>query len=262
MANWTEESIEVAGVRIEMLKGGSGDPLLVLHGAGGNPGWLQYHDGLAEHFQVLVPSHPGFGQSERPEWIETISDVTHFYFWLMRDLGLERVHLMGLSMGGWLAAEMAAMCSHSFRSMVLVDPVGIKPTEGEIADVFLLSPEQVTEILFHDTSQVPEYQKLFGEPPSPERQAILARNREMAVRLCWKPYMYNPHLPHLLEQVRIPSLVIFGRNDALVPVICGEQYHNALAGSTLKIIDNCGHNPQMEKPEEFLTSAIGFMKGI
>ena len=109
---------------------------------------------------------------------------------------------------------------------------------------------------------IPEYQKLYGEPPSPERQAILGRNREMAVRLCWKPYMYNPHLPHLLEQVRIPSLVIFGRNDALVPVICGEQYHNALAGSTLKIIDNCGHVPQMEKPEEFLTSAIGFMKGI
>ena len=259
MASWSQEYVEVAGVRIELLRGGQGDPLLILHGAEGNPGWLQYHDALAEHFQVLVPSHPGFGQSNRPEWMETISDVAHFYFWFLRELELEQVHLMGLSVGGWIASEMAAMCTHPLRRMVLVDSMGIKPTDGEITDVFLLTPEQVTELSLYDIHQVPEYDRLYGQPPTPEQQQIVARNREMSARLCWKPYMYNLRLPKLLEQVRLPSLVIWGREDFIAPLNCGHLYQKALANSTLKVIDNCGHAPQVEKPEEFVGLVLDFL---
>ena len=259
MANWKREFVEIAGARTELYRGGQGKPLLVLHGAGGNAGWLQHHDALAERFDVLIPSHPGFGESDRPDWMETISDVAHFYTWFLRDMGLDDVSLMGSSMGGWIASELVAMCQHSFNKLVLVAPAGIKPEVGEITDIFLLSPEQVIEKLFHDKTQAPEYDRIFGQEPPPEVQAILAQNRETAVRYTWKPYMYNPRLPFLLQQVRLPSLIIWGREDAIIPVNCGELYQKALAGSTLKVLDNCGHVPDMEKPQEFVDAVLDFL---
>ena len=124
---WTEEFLEIAGARTQVLKGGSGASLLVLHGGGGNPGWMSYHQALSQHFTVYAPSHPGYDKSQRPAWIRTIADVAHFYLGFMQNLGLEQVPLMGFSMGGWLAAEIAAMCPTKVKGMMLVDAVGIKP---------------------------------------------------------------------------------------------------------------------------------------
>ena len=260
MASWTRDFVDIAGVRTELHRGGQGAPLLVLHGAGGNAGWLQYHDALAEHFDVLVPSHPGFGETERPDWMETISDVAHFYTWFLRDLGLSNVNVMGHSMGGWIASELVAMGLDKFNKMVLVGPAGIKPEVGEITDIFLLSPEQVIEKLFHDSSQSPEYQQIFGQEPTPEVMAIMTQNRETAVRYTWKPYMYNPRLPFLMQQVRLPSLIVWGRQDAIIPLNCGELYNKALAGSSLKVIENCGHVPELEKPHEFVSTVLPFLQ--
>jgi len=255
----TEELLEVAGTSSQWLKGGRGDPLLLLHGAGGNPGWLPYHQVLSQHFTVYAPSHPGYDRSSQPDWISTINDMAHFYRQFIEESRLAPVHLMGFSMGGWLAAEVAAMCPHVVRTLVLVGAAGIKPQVGEIAEIFMVSQEQVEKLRFYDPTQVPDYETLFHRQLTPEEEEVQWRNREMSSRLCWKPYLHNPMLPAYLRGVKTPTCIIWGRQDAIIPVNCGELYHRALSNSTLHVIDRCGHNPALEQPQEFLTMVQEFL---
>ncbi len=255
----TEELLEVAGTSIQVLKGGAGTPLLLLHGAGGNPGWLPYHETLSQHFTVYAPSHPGYDRSSRPDWISTINDTAHFYRQFIEEVGLAPVHLMGFSMGGWLAAEIAAMCPHVLRSLVLVDAAGIKPEVGEIAEIFMISWDQVQKLRFYDPTQVPDYETLLNRTLTPEEEEVRWRNREMASRLCWKPYLHNPKLPAYLRGVKLPTLIAWGRQDAILPLNCGEIYHQELSNSILHVIDRCGHSPEVEKPQEFLDAVLEFL---
>ena len=258
-AEFTEQLVEVGGQKVHMLTGGSGDPLVLFHGAGGNTGWLRYVQALADHYTVYLPSHPGYHQSERPEWLETIADTALFYTWFLEEQGLEGARAIGFSMGGWIASEIAASCRRAFSKLMLVGAVGIKPEQGEIADIFIISPAQVNDLIFHDPAQAPEYGQLYGQPPTPEQAEIAEGNREMAVRLCWKPYMYDPRLPDILRMVNIPARVVWGREDRLVPLECGELYRQALPQSDLVVIDQCGHSPQVEKPDEFVRIALEFL---
>ncbi len=258
-SDFTEEFVDVGGSKLQVLKGGSGDPLLILHGAGGSRGWLRYVQELSDQYTVYLPSHPGFGTSDRPEWVESVQDLACFYTWFQEQEGLEGVRAIGFSMGGWLASEMVAMSRHSFSKLMLVDAVGIKPEQSEIADIFIISPAQVTELMFHDPQQAPEYDQVFGQLPTPQQQDQAERDREMAVRLCWKPYMYDPRLPSLLGRAKCPTRIVWGREDRIVPLECGELYQQAIPGSDLVVIDNCGHAPQMEKPDEFVKTALDFL---
>ena len=257
-ANFAEELVQVGGTKIQLFKGGSGEPLLLLHGSGGNRGWLRYVQSLAKQYTVYLPTHPGFGASERPDWIQNMQDLACFYTWFQEEQGLESARCIGFSMGGWLAAEMAVMCQHSFSKLMLVDPVGIKPQRGEITDIFLMAPAQIAELSFHDAKQVPEYDEIFGQTPTAGQAALAERDREMAVRLCWKPYMHDPRLSTLLARVRFPTRIVWGREDRLVPTECGHLYQEAIHGSDLVIFESCGHSPQIEKPEEFAQTALEF----
>ena len=256
---YSDELVEVAGTKLRLLRGGQGEPLVLLHGAGGNRGWLQHQQALAQRFQVYVPDHPGFGKSDLPEWIATVPDLACFYLWALEDLGLSRVRLIGFSMGGWLAAEMAVMCPHLIERMVLVGAVGVKPTQGEITDIFLLSPAELTAKMFYDPKQAPEYESIYGRAPTPEEQDTLNRNRETAARITWKPYMHDPRLPSLLRRLQVPTLLIWGQQDAIVPINCAEVYQQNIRGSRLVIMERCGHAPQIEQPQEFVNIVSEFL---
>ena len=183
--------------------------------------------------------------------------MAHFYLGFMLNQRLEKVALLGFSMGGWIAAEIAAMSPTMLRGLVLVDAVGIKPEVGEIAEILMVSPESTQQLAYYDVSKAPAQPEL-----SPEQQETLWKNREMASRLCWKPYMHNPSLAEYLKLIRIPSLIVWGREDGIVPLNCGEIYHRALQGSTLHVIDQCGHSPQTEKPQEFLEVTTDFLSKL
>ena len=256
---YTDTFVEVAETKLRLRRGGQGEPLLILHGGGGNRGWLQYLRLLAQRFQVYVPDHPGFGKSDQPEWITSVPDLACFYLWALEDLGLSRVRVMGFSMGGWLAAEMAVLCPQLFERLVLVGAAGVKPTQGEITDIFLLSPAELTAKMFHDPKQAPEYEQLYGAQPTPEEQDLRTRNNEMAARITWKPYMHDPRLPSLLRRLRMPTLIVWGREDSIIPVNCAEIYHQNIRGSQLVIMEQCGHVPPIEKPQQFVDIVSEFL---
>ena len=204
--NPNQTQVSVGNTQVEMFSGGSGPALLFLHGAGGNAGWQPYHEELSKSHTVYVPSQPGYNGTERPDWVYTINDVAHFNLDMVRQLGLDQYVLMGSSMGGWIAAEMAAMSSHNLKGLILVDAAGIKPEQGEIAEIFMVSDQTRQGQRFYDPSQVPNLEN-YQRELSTEEILVDHSNREMASRLCWRPYLHNLSLPHYLGKVSTPTLI-------------------------------------------------------
>lgn len=255
-----EHMLELAGTKIHYLKGGQGKPLLVLHSVDGNLGWRSYLQRLAPHHTIYALTLPGFGLSERPSWLETFTDLTRFTLWLIDALDLRRVSLLGHFMGGWLAAEMAVVCPQLVERLVLVAAAGIRPRQGEITDIFLHGQEGARLLSFFDPQHTPEHQELFGRKLSPEERELSVKNQENAIRYCWKPYMHDAALPFLLPRVLAPTLIIWGKEDRIIPPECGELYRQALKNSRLEILDRCGHYPHLEKPEEFVRIVDEFLR--
>ena len=257
---WTEETRTVAGVDLHVRKGGSGDPLLILSDEIGHLGTLQYQDELAQSHTVYIPSHPGFGQTPRLDWIMNMRDLAGWYLMALDELGLGQVDAIGVSLGGWLAAEMATMDPGKFRKLALVGPMGVLPPDGYIYDVFLEVARTCITAAFLDPDGTPEFQELCPGDAAPEQALAWEVAREEACRLGWRPYMYYPGLPHLLRRLKdLPTLVVWGRQDGIVPVSAAAVYHNSIPGSRLEILDNCGHMPQVEKKDEFLALVRQFL---
>jgi pimeloyl-ACP methyl ester carboxylesterase len=254
---WTSETLHLAGSAVHLARSGSGTPLLVLHHDIGTPDRLPFYDALTRDFTVLVPSHPGYDRSERPAWMRGVRDIAVVYQWLIAERDLRDVTLVGLGFGGWIAAEMATMSPRGFSKLVLVGAMGIKPERGDIVDQALLSYIDYVQRGFADRRV---FERIFGaEVPTPllEQWDL---NREMTFRIAWKPYMYNPTLPYLLGGVTTPALVAWGREDAIVPLECGERYVKALPRARLEVIEGAGHYVEMEKPDELARLVRTFVK--
>ena len=257
---WTEEVLELAGTKVQMVKGGSGDPLLVLHDEMGHPGWLRFHEELAKNHTLYIPSHAGFGETDRLAWIMGMRDLAGWYLEVLDDLDLGQINVMGFSLGGWLAAEMAVMNPGRFKRLVLVGAAGVRPTDGDIYDMFLVVAKEFITNCFLDPAKTPEFQQICPDEPTPEQLEAWEVAREEACRLSWRPYMHNPSMPNLLHRLkRLPTKLIWGKQDGIVPVSAGEVYRQAIPGSNLSVIDDCGHRPEVEKPEEFVRQVQQFL---
>jgi pimeloyl-ACP methyl ester carboxylesterase len=256
----TDAFVEAADLRIQLRRGGSGPPLLVLHGELGVPGWLRAYEALARQFTVYVPSLPGFGRSERPAFIHSVRDLAAWVTWFVRDLTLPApLPVIGSSLGGWVAAEIATVNAGLFSKMVLVSPAGVQPDEGHVWDYFVHSSKEAFDRAFCDPARSPEYARYYGRAWTPEDELQAELNREMAARLVWKPYMRSHTLPALLRGIATPTLVVWGREDAIIPLDVCQRYVRAIPGATAQVLDHCGHLPEMEHPEQFARAVLEFL---
>jgi pimeloyl-ACP methyl ester carboxylesterase len=176
--------------------------------------------------------------------------------WLLADLGVNDVSLVGLGFGGWIAAEMASQAPRGFAKLVLVGAMGVKPAEGEyIADQAIVSYIAYPMSGFHEEAA---FKAIYGDVSTDQLEAWDIA-REMVFRTAWKPYMYSQTLPHLLGGVRAPALIVWGDDDRIVPLSSAHAYARALPGSTLTTIPDCGHFAEMEKPDAVAKLAIDFL---
>jgi len=255
----------VSGVDLELWEGGDGPPLLVLHGFLELPGWSAYHERLAERYRVIAPALPGYGGSARPDWLETMGDLALLGLDLVDALGLDGLHLLGHSLGGWLAAEMAVRCGHGLRKLVLVDAVGVRSggpvarAGGFITDWLVLPAEQLRPLAWHDPA-TGDRLKLPGEAATTEEElTALMAGRVAATVYGWKPFFYNPRLPQWLHRIHVPTLVVWGEHDGIVPREAGEVYAAGIPDARLVTVPASAHLPHLEQPDAFARLVADFL---
>lgn len=241
----------------DTLRCGQGHPVLLLHGFRPLAPDAPFLRRLGESCDITAPSHPGFGNSPRLDEIETMYDLMQFYLaWLERwETGT--VSLVGLSFGGWLAAELAVVASHRLRRLVLVDPVGIRlsrPDTPDILDIFNTDAATVARHAWHDAARAPENAAMSDAA----RQAWV-RDREALCRYAWNPYLHNPRLRHWLHRIAVPSLLLWGASDGIVTPAYGAAYAGLIPGARLALIEGAGHHPELEQPERCADAIAAFL---
>jgi pimeloyl-ACP methyl ester carboxylesterase len=195
-----------------------------------------------------VPLAPGFGGSAAPAWLETMSDLANFYLDFLDTLDLRNVHLVGLSLGGWTAADLAMRNASRLASLTLVDAPGIAVAGVKPFDPVALGVEQVIRDTYFDPKLADE---ALARTLAPENETVRLANQRIVAKLAWQRNFHDPHLQRWLHRIRIPTLILWGENDRLFPAAYGEAWHKAIAGSQLVVIRRCGHLPIQEKPAEF-----------
>jgi pimeloyl-ACP methyl ester carboxylesterase len=250
----TGRDVEVAGLRIHVDEAGTGEPVVVLHHSTG-PFWNPFYDELAGSMHVIGPDMAGYGRSERPVDARSPRDLAILNLQLLDALDLDRVHLVGLGFGGWIAAEMATMAQRRLSTMTLVGPAGIKPRDGFIHDPMMQGWIDYEKACF---SSDEAFEEIFGSDPAAEVVQLWDYSREMTARLSWKPWMWTVPLPSLLKGVATPTQVVWGTQDRIVPLDCGEQYVEQLQNAHLEIIEGAGHVIDLERPEVLAQLVVDF----
>ncbi len=252
------EKLCVAGVSTYLLRGGRGAPLLVLAPELSPGRWFPYHDALATGFRVLAPDHPGFGQSESLPWLDGIDDLVFHYADLLDALGLERVSVLGTSLGGWIAAELAATHPQRIERLVLVAAAGLKVDGSERFDLFLHPIEETWKCLFFDPTRVAQ---LLADDIGIDAVTRAYREATTLARVAWNPYFYNPKLARRLRRISAPTLVVWGEEDRFLSLAHGEAYARLIPHSVLRTLPHCGHFVPYEKANELAELVLPFLRG-
>ena len=248
-ATFTNEVLDVSGCKITLKRGGQGPTLLYLHGAGGAGMVDPFLQELASNYTVLIPEHPGFGGSDEPAWLDNIHDMAYFYLDFIDKLDVRGAHVVGASLGGWLAMEIAIRDASRFCAMTWMGPSGIHVKGLKKGDLFMWSPEERIKNLFHDQTIA---DRLLAIKPSPDMQEVLLKNIFTTARLGWEPRLYDPNLHKWLHRIELPTQIIWGEHDKILPAGYAPALAEMIAGSKFHIVPQCGHLPQVERPQEFL----------
>jgi pimeloyl-ACP methyl ester carboxylesterase len=250
--------IALNGVEIALSRRGAGRPLFLLTNEDGSEANSPFVDALAREYEVLIPEAPGFGLSPDAERITTIDDIAYLYLDLLDCLKLRDVSLVGCSLGGWIAAEMATKTCQHLRSLALIAPYGIKvggPYDRDIADLYTLSRAEIASRSYVDPAKAPDYATM-----DEASLASVARSRLATVRYCWEPYMHNPKLRDRLHRISVPTLVMWGERDGIVTPDYGRAYAAAISAARFERVPGAGHFPQLEQTEAVLATLGAFLK--
>jgi pimeloyl-ACP methyl ester carboxylesterase len=244
-----------------LLQGGTGEPLLYLHHSGG----LQeapFLDMLAETFTVYAPHHPGWGPSEGLEHIEDIVDMALYYHDVLDALGLESAHVVGHSIGGMIAAEVAALCSHRVRRLVLSNPVGFWRDEEPVLDFMAVPMNELLPKVVHDPES-PKLREAWPPPEGPEAamEALYFRMQAFASagKFLWP--IPDKGLKRRIHRIQAPTLILWGESDGLVSPVYAEDFRSGIKDSKVVILKEAGHMPMFEQPDEFVSLVSEFLAG-
>jgi pimeloyl-ACP methyl ester carboxylesterase len=222
---------------------GEGEPVVLFHGAGTFTGW-DWITPLASEHRLIAPVHPGFGESEDDTAITSIQDYVMTYLDVFDALGLERFSLVGHSLGGWMAATFATQHADRLRKLVLVSPAGLRVPETPTVDLFRIPPEELFGYLVADP-------RFFADklPNPPTIDMLVAGYREMSstARVAWER-VYDPKLPRYLHRVRVPTLLLWGERDGLVPVQQAQAWAHLLPDARIQTVPDAGHLVLEETP--------------
>ena len=249
---------ETRDTSVRLRRDGTGEPLLFLHGAGGWPAWGPFMQDLAGRHDVLLPEHPGFGLSDNPSWIRNVADVAMYYLDFLDALDGPPVHMIGHSLGGWIAAELAVRNCARLKSLTLIAPAGVRVKGLVCGDNFIWSREEYARNLFYDQALA---EQELARVPTEEEADIELTNRYMATKLGWEPRWYSLSLETWLHRIRIPTLVVWGRDDKLFPSAYSKAWAAQIPDIRVEIIPECGHRPQLEKSETAAQTILDFIGG-
>lgn len=250
----------IHGLRVDIERVGTGAPLLVLLSEEASRERIApVIELLAETHEVIMPYAPGFGRSERPDWITSPDDVAYIMLDVVEELELASVPVVGFSLGGWVALLMATKDDSFISKLVLVDPYGVKiggPLDRDIQDIWSLHPEKVAQLKWAD----PVAAKVDYQAMPDEDVATVARENESFARFCWAPYMHDPKLKFRLHRVRVPTLFAWGAKDGVTPPAYGRAFSKLIAETKFVTVPNAAHYPHLENPQAVLKEIYAFMK--
>ena len=240
-------------LQITIDQRGDGRPVLLLHGGGGPPSMGPLPSVLSEDFEVIAPVHPGFAGTPRPDWYTGIDDIALTYLQLLEQRNLRDVLVIGSSIGGWIASEMAVRDHERITGTVLLNAVGIDVQGIELADFFSLTPQELIAYSFHNPAAAPDPTQL----PQQARDIQAANAATLAV-YAREPYMHDPKLRRRLVLVPTPVLAIWGQSDQIAPEPYGRAYADSFPNGRFEAIPEAGHLPHLEQPEQVLQAILRF----
>lgn len=258
VAERIDNVVNVHGIDIEVKTLGAGAPIFLLQGEEQLEAGSAFVADLARTNKVIMPSPPGFGTSGRPDWVTNPDDLAYVMLDLAGMLGLAGAPLVGCSLGGWIAAEMATKDDSRFSHLVLIDAYGVKvggPFDVDIQDVWIQLPQKVAAMKWRDQ----EKGKRDYAAMNDDQLTVVARNTESFARFCWEPYMHNPKLKHRLHRIQTPTLVLWGENDGVASAAYGKAYAGLIPGAQFETIAEAAHYPQIEQPEAVLKALRAFI---
>ena len=249
------------GTRCRVLEGGSGAPVVFLHGAGGLLADNPFLDRLAQRHHVFAPEWPGYGESTGDELLEDMLDFALHGWDLVDALGLRRPHLIGHSMGGMIAAEMACLAPRDLDKLVLVGAAGLWLDARPIADIFAMLPHEIAEALFVDSARGAAL--LTGGADLADIEAlkdfylVTQRRLSMAGKILFP--IPNRRLSKRLYRLTAPTLVLWGAGDRLIPPAYAAQWKALIPGARVETIEGAGHMLPWEQPEGFVDAVVTFL---